>query len=386
MPKQNKIIWVNFLHMYQPPWQERGVLERVAIESYDYLITLLEKYPQFMMSLNISGSLLEQLVLLKPGILARLRRLVLAQRIELVGTAYYHPVLPLIGLAEASRQIKLNEQALARFFPGVSIRGFYLPEMAFSLSVAKLIKKRGYQWLVLDPIHYRGRWEENVDYRLRGVGLKIVFRDRLTSKDYPPRLIYEKLKDNKSARIITATDAEIYGHFHRDWQGFIEKILANKRLEVWSVSQHLASLKQTKNIMLRAASWESTASELRHKNPYSMWADPKNKIHQLLWELVSLASSLLKKYRKDKNWLWARGHLDRGLSSCTWWWATARRLSPFAPLSWNPDIIDSGAEELVRSVRSLEQASAREKIQAEKIYLAIRKHTWFTHWRKYNKK
>ena len=32
-----KITWVNFLHIYQPPWQEKGIIEQVAIESYDYI-------------------------------------------------------------------------------------------------------------------------------------------------------------------------------------------------------------------------------------------------------------------------------------------------------------------------------------------------------------
>jgi len=35
----NKITWVNFLHIYQPPWQSKGVVEQVASESYDYLLT-----------------------------------------------------------------------------------------------------------------------------------------------------------------------------------------------------------------------------------------------------------------------------------------------------------------------------------------------------------
>ena len=95
---------------------------------------------------------------------------------------------------------------------------------------------------------------------------------------------------------------------------------------------------------------------------------------------------MVNKYEKDKNWHWARNHLDRGVSSCTFWWASAKQPSDFSPLTWNPDMIDNGVEELVRAVRALEGASTKEKIKAEKIYIDIKKNTWLDHWNKYNKK
>jgi hypothetical protein len=49
-------------------------------------------------------------------------------------------------------------------------------------------------------------------------------------------------------------------------------------------------------------------------------------------------------------------------------------------------MIDNGSEELIKVVRSLESATTKEKIKAEKLYIEIKKNTWLTHWRKYNKK
>ena len=48
-------------------------------------------------------------------------------------------------------------------------------------------------------------------------------------------------------------------------------------------------------------------------------------------------------------------------------------------------MIDNGAEELIKAVRSLESASAKEKIKAEKIYIEVKKNTWLDHWNKDNK-
>ena len=71
-----KITWVNFLHIYQPPWQQRGILEQIASESYEYLLTLWEKYPKFKTTLNITGNLVEQWQDIRPDLLKRLQRLV----------------------------------------------------------------------------------------------------------------------------------------------------------------------------------------------------------------------------------------------------------------------------------------------------------------------
>ena len=267
------------------------------------------------------------------------------------------------------------------------MQGFYLPEMAYSDQIAKIIKQLGFRWIILDPIHCPDKIQPGFNYIHKSTGLKVIFRDRQISKSYPAEIIFNKLKDNQSSQtIISATDGEIYGHFHEDWQGCLEKILLNKNLSMPTVSQYLEVFRPVKKISLRPASWESLESEIKKGIPFALWDHPQNKIHQLLWSLVALSIKLVNKYKRDKNWSWARQHLDRGLTSCTFWWASAQKPSDFSPLTWNPDMIDNGAEELIRSVRSLSLATSPEKIKAEKLYMGIKKNTWFNHWNKYNKK
>ena len=378
-----KITWVNFLHIYQPPWQEEGVIEQVANQSYDYLLALLKKYRNFKFTLSITGNLLDILASQRPDLIARLRHFVKNGQVELVGTAHYHAILPLLPKEEIKRQIDLNNEALQRYFGKTKINGFYLPEMAYSLGAAKVIKSLGFGWLILDPIAYIGRSAEKTLYEIRNLGLKVVFRDRRISKTYPPEIIWRKLTDlQQDQTIITATDGEIYGHFHTDWQGHLEKILLSGRLVVMTVGDYLATLEKTEKIELCPSSWESQQSEIKQGIPFIMWADPKNPIHGALWRLVNLAIILVHKYQQDKNWVWARQHLDRGLSSCTWWWASAKKLSAFSSVAWHPDMVDQGLEELIRSVRSLTKASRAEKIKAEKIYLEAKQLIWFKHWQK----
>ena len=83
----NKITWVNFLHIYQPPWQNEGVIDQISSESYEYLITLFEKYPNFRTSLNITGNLVEQLDNYRPDLIKRLQALVSKGHIELTSSS-----------------------------------------------------------------------------------------------------------------------------------------------------------------------------------------------------------------------------------------------------------------------------------------------------------
>lgn len=380
-----KIIWVNFLHIYQPPWQEEGIVHQAAHESYDYLLTLLAKYPNFTFTLNISGSLLEQLHALEPAILAKLQKAVENKRLELTGSAFYHPILPLLPEQEIIRQIRLNQEILFKYFK-CKPTGFYLPEMAYSLKTAKIIKKLGYTWIILDPISATKKTENNSLYQIKNLDLKVVFRNRDYSQNYPAEIIYQKLKHKipSDEVIISATDGEMYGHKHEDWQGHLEKIVANKNLQIFTVSQYIKTLKQTETISLRDSSWETSTQELKKNIPFALWQDPKNAIHQALWQLTNFSIVLVKKYPKDKNFTWARHHLDRGLSSCTFWWASARKTGVFSQLAWHPDMVDNGAEELVRTIRSLNRATTAEKIQAERYYAKTKKLIWETHWRKYN--
>ena len=382
-----KITRVNFLHIYQPPWQQRGILEQIASESYEYLLTLWEKYPKFKTTLNITGNLVEQWQDIRPDLLKRLQRLVKKNQIELVGSAKYHAILPLLSDKEVKRQIDLNNQVLSQYFDSKKITGFYLPEMSYSDQVAKIIKKAGFKYLILDQIHYTSEIDNNILYKIKKIGLQVVFRDRKISKHYPPEIIYKKFDNLQDDQIIiTATDGEIYGHQHEDWHGYIEKILANKKLQVLNITSYLKNLDTTNLIDLRAASWETTPAELKKHVSYALWQDPSNKIHKLLWKLVNLSSNLVDKYKGDPNWHWARNHLDRGVSSCTFWWASAKQPSGWSPLTWNPDMIDNGSEELIRVIRSLAKATTAEKIKAEKIYIDIKKQTWLTHWRRHHKK
>ncbi|MFA6995355.1 MAG: hypothetical protein WC249_03005 [Patescibacteria group bacterium] len=404
------MLWLNFLHFYQPANAEFYNIRKALDKSYWRLLRLMEEHPELRATWNISGCLLERLAEEKEeAFINRLKFLVKKGRVELTTSAAYHGFLPLLPESEVIRQIKQNEKILKKHF-GKNFKpsGFFLPEMAYSSIVAKIIKRLGYSWVILDEIAYNGgigrRPERGKFYLDSASGLRVIFRDREISGAYPPDKLWldiQKLKNTKIAPLtkanvrlfdsaslyITATDAELYGLRHEDPTGEIEKIAKFPGLQTLTISDYWQIVSKNKlvKINLMASSWESTPSEVKNNYPYRLWADKTNKIQMDLWKLANLALSLEDKFKNDKNFYWYCWHLVRGLASCTFWWASARDFSKiYGPYAWSPDDVERGLEDLIRSVRSLYNPKTKKyKLAAEKYYLKIKKRIWEEHWKKH---
>lgn len=413
------MLWLNFLHFYQPANIEDYKIREALDKSYWRLIRLVEEQPNLKMTFNISGCLLERLADMKEdSFLKRLNNLVARGQIELTGSAAYHGFLPLLSETEVISQIKINENILKKHF-GKSFKkaGFFLPEMAYSTKVAQIIKSLGYQWLILDEAARGQGFQKDFNFKHvyvdQNSGLKIVFRSREMSNTYPPDKLLPFLKKendisrpenflNESNFFITATDAELYGLRHEDPTGEIEKIVKDQNLITLTISEFIKNhsvkkggavkgptginhISKAISLKIYASSWESTPTEIKNKQAYNLWLDPKNKIQIYLWQLAHLCLALDKSSNQDKNYYWYRWHLVRGLASCTFWWASGKDFSKeYGPYAWSPDDIERGLEDLIRSVRSLADFKTKaKKNAAEKIYLQIKELIWAEHWNKH---
>lgn len=385
--------WINFLHIYQPPTTDAHTIKEATESSYLRIIRALEEHPKTKFTINISGCLIprwEELGYI--DLIKRIERLIKKGQIELVGSAAYHPILPLIPIKEAKKQIKENEQILKKYFgKNIKLRGFFLPEMAYGEEVARLIKKLGYKWIIMDKISIAGSIK-NIDfnsvYKDKNSGLDVVFRSEELSKSYVPDAILQLIKiGKKNQLIITATDGELYGLRHVDHTAEFEKLLKYNKLKTHTVSKFITGRKKRTAMILRPSSWESTEQELKKRQPYALWKNKKNKIQKKLWGLADFAYRTVENHSDDENYTWAKWHLSRGLSSCTFWWASARDFRLFGSISWGPDEIERGANELIRAIRTLEKETTRKtKIKAEKLYIKIKQMVWEKHWSYYWKK
>lgn len=387
------MLWLNFLHIYQPPTLEKDLLLRITQEAYLNIIKILKNNPRHKLTLNITACLTEYLHQVGSHKLIKdIKLLVNRGQVELTGTAAFHPLLPLIPLKEVERQIKVNTEINRRHFGAAyAPRGFYLPEMAYSAKVGRAIKRAGFSWIILDEISLDGRINnDHLDstrkYKIKGIGLNVIFRNRKISRTYVPDSIHQLLgQDDPPSVVVSATDGELYGHKYIDRAKIISKILKNKNLVTATISEFLKSIKQQTKVDLIPSSWESTPAELAKKIPYSLWQHPLNKIHQKLWQLADFALNLNYRYAQNPNHFASRLHLEKGLASCTFWWASDKDFKLFDDPAWSPEEVEKGALELLSSVRALYNLPARHKIKAEKMFLDIHKLIWIKHWIKVNR-
>jgi hypothetical protein len=157
------------LHLHQPPGNLRLLIE-VNPQEAEEIVRCYERAVRYALQyrdvarlhVGFSGVLLEQL--LDPDIVARYRHLVdipamlnqyrEAENIELIGMGYYHPIFPLIPRADWLEQLERGRVIIERVF-GRAPRGFWPPEMAFTMEMIPVLVQAGYEYVVVDGVHVR---------------------------------------------------------------------------------------------------------------------------------------------------------------------------------------------------------------------------------------
>ena len=107
------------LHNHQPIGNFDGVFEAAYQDSYKPFLDVFEPYDKLSISLHTSGPLMEWLDRNHPEYLDRVANLVAAGRIEIVGGAFYEPILTMIPSRDRRGQITsytnwLNQRLNAR--------------------------------------------------------------------------------------------------------------------------------------------------------------------------------------------------------------------------------------------------------------------------------
>lgn len=74
---------------------------------------------------------------------------------RLLGTGYYHPVLPLIPEADREEQLGRWLGIAQHLFWRNEFQGFWPPEMGFSMELIPLLKRMGYRYVLVDSEHVR---------------------------------------------------------------------------------------------------------------------------------------------------------------------------------------------------------------------------------------
>jgi predicted glycosyl hydrolase (DUF1957 family) len=417
------------LHFYQPSTQFHRVLKKVCNESYRPLVNLFHEQSHAKVTVNINAVLTEMLD--EHGmtdVIDGLRELSEIGRLEFVGSAKYHPILPLIPQDEMLRQILQNHQTNQRYFGKTySPVGFFSPEMCYSRAVAKPIYETGHRWLILGGIACPVAWPNNVIHQIRGDSrtLSVFFRDdvlsnRIAFKQTDARGFIEQLRSlggkNEDIYVVTAMDAETFGHHIRHWEDIFlaemyealepepsaegprrgkvdqlvqpvdlakesSKLLRTKEvaktgeIRVVTISQLLELFPAGSYVEPRASSWSTSAEDIQAGNPYPLWNSKENLIHQLQWQHLKIVIELTRKAEMGagneaaKNYAdLARGLLDRAMQSDQFWWASRRPM-------WDINLVNRGLmqqrEVVFNAYKAIRLGDLTEEEKTEAYYRVI---------------
>lgn len=148
------IRFVLALHNHQPIGNFTGVMEQAYQESYRPFLDVFERYPTLKIALHTSGSLMEWLASAHPEYLDRLSELVAAGKIEIIGGAFYEPILAMIPRRDRIGQIRAYTAWLERRLDA-KVRGMWIPERVWEQCFASDLAAAGIQYTVLDDYHFK---------------------------------------------------------------------------------------------------------------------------------------------------------------------------------------------------------------------------------------
>ena len=150
----NTIQFCLALHNHQPIGNFDGVFEQAYQDSYLPFLEVFEKYESLRISLHTSGPLMEWLVEHHPEYVDRLAGLVTTGRIEILGGAFYEPILTMIPSRDRIGQISQYSSWLETRL-GAQVRGMWVPERVWEQNLTVDIAEAGMEFTILDDFHFK---------------------------------------------------------------------------------------------------------------------------------------------------------------------------------------------------------------------------------------
>jgi hypothetical protein len=370
--------WANVLHFYQPHEQKRDIIDAITAQCYRPIAEAILANKGARLTINLTGVLLDQLDQWGyRDVIEMYAEAVRRGQVELVGSAKFHTILPLLPASEALRQLEINNETGRKYFGDLwKPTGVFLPEMAYSPDLAKVIQQAGFKWVVLDELAYNGRVGQvdySKTYKIEGTSLKAVFREHrlsTTIMSAAPREI-ARLRDAareelaKDRYILTGMDGETFGHHRVGHEQLLFSMFREPELGLVTVSEVLERFTDVETIKSIACTWASSEGDIVEGVQFISWRDPKNEIHALQWEMLELGVSELSRMPKSHpEFERLRQKLDVAVSSDQFYWAAAK---PW----WMIEFIERGAYTLLDILQQIPEANRDLSGRALDLYHAI---------------
>lgn len=361
------------LNLHQPAGNLEDLLTHREWEAREILYAM-DRIPRFLwrfeevarVHLSLSGTLLETLT--SPAFQQRtygvvdcgslLWYLQNLRTTQILGTAYYHPVLPLIPPQDRQEQVSRWLGIGRHVFSRPSFSGFWPPEMGFSMELIPILKRAGYRYVLVDSNYVDPqspmRWEE-LRYRPHlarygGEEIIVVVRDRELSDAQESGMDYGWFEREVHARtrwctrapiVTTCTDGDNGGWFRNVnpranfWGAFYEELLSRANadrptIRPTFIDDYLDTHGADGYVVVRPGAWNTG---WHHGADFLQWTGSRIQREALL-RIRDLSDSIHKARRCaadngcDAPEIWCEieqslWHLLRAETSCNFYWGEA---------------------------------------------------------------
>ena len=276
---------------------------------------------------------------------------------NILGTGYYHPVLPLIPEADRQEHVGRWKGIAGHVFWRREFQGFWPPEMAFCMEMIPLLKRHGYRYVLVDSNHVQPvdemSWHE-LRYRPHiarhgGEEIIVIVRDRDLSNAQQSGMELGWFTQELESRtqycdfeplVTTATDGDNGGWFRNPnpeasfWGLYTQMLEQSRRNEIairpTFIDDYLDRFGAHGEVRVDTGAWNTgwhhghgflqwTGSQAQ-KDGFARAAQLSKEIHDLRWRVGELHIQDPEIHGKVEAALW---HLLRAETSCNFYWGEA---------------------------------------------------------------
>ncbi|MCI4349319.1 MAG: glycoside hydrolase family 57 protein [Thermoplasmata archaeon] len=127
----------------------RGIAEQCYRPALARLAEALEEFPDFRLSLSVTGTFLEQAKAAAPDVVDQLRSILKTGRVSVLAETYYHSLAFLLPPPELAEEVDLHTAALQREF-GIRATSLRMTELAYSDELAAFAGRSGFRAMLME--------------------------------------------------------------------------------------------------------------------------------------------------------------------------------------------------------------------------------------------
>lgn len=352
------------LHNHQPVGNFEHVFEQAYRDSYLPFLDVFSRYETLRISLHTSGPLMEWMDSTHPDYIDRLAELVAQGRLEIIGGAFYEPILAMIPPRDRVGQIQSYTQWLESRL-GATVRGLWVPERVWEQPFARDIVDAGIDYTVLDDFHFKNAGLTEADLhgsyltedegrvltvfpgseRLR---YTIPFADPHETIHYLDRMA----QDHPNAVAVFGDDGEKFGtwpetnrHVYTDrWlERFFDALMANREwIQFTTLAEAADSVPPLGKIYLPDSSYREMTE----------WALPVQQQEQYDWATHEMDHDprwpTLRQFVRGGYWRNFKAKYPEANEMYARMMSVSRRLSEAIESGHDGDLVDQARTELYR--------------------------------------